>query len=502
MLSAHYRVSRSTRIADHCRTANVPKGTNGAHCSPVSSHKTRVPTIYRRTSAFFGNTTCVLAPRNNGDAQPRNSVVFNCSARLETSTQLEKLRSKRCDETAERTIFGLPPETAGQVSLLIASQFVLFLGVGALLPALPLYGKEIGLTGAKIGLVLSVPAFSMTLLNFPAGSLADRVGRKKVMITGLIVLAAGDLFSGLSTSLAGLFLARLFVGIGRAGHETSSSAYWADITDKFPAQRGRLLAAQQVVLAMGFVAGPAIGGSLTSTYGTSSAFFLVTAGALLAAVGYSFLPETSPRQPPEAAGTDAASNVGIQWREVIQDPKQQAVAIITAVFYLGLVAKASIIPNLASDTMGATPAQIGALFSAVAGVGVLCGPLGGVLTDLIGSRKTILLAAAFSGIGYAGVQLIDSYEGLVAWMLVWGAGVSLKTSALQAFIIEVSPPGKTGQMLSLPKTIGDLTFCVGPIILGSLDDAMNGSDITSPSLLATSAATVLGSIYFSFRTGK
>ncbi|KAK3280569.1 hypothetical protein CYMTET_11594 [Cymbomonas tetramitiformis] len=396
----------------------------------------------------------MLALRNNGDAQPRYSIVLKCAAKLETPTKLEKLRVERPEETAERTIFGLPPETARQVALLLASQFTLFLGVGALLPALPLYGKELGLTGAKIGLVLSVPAFAMTLLNFPAGSLADRVGRKKVMITGLVILAAGDLFSGLSTSLFGLVPARLLVGIGRAGSETGSSAYWADITDRFPAQRGRLLAAQQVVLAAGLVVGPAVGGALTNTYGTSSAFFAVTAGALLAAVGYSFLPETSPRQLPEAAGTDAAPDVGIQWQEVIRDPKQQAVAVITSVFYLGLVAKASIVPNFASDTLDATPAQIGALFSAVAGIGVLCGPLGGVLTDSIGSRKTILLAAAFTGIGYGGVQLIDSYEGLVAWMVIWGAGVSLKTSALQSFIIEVAPPGKTAQMLSLPKTIG------------------------------------------------
>eukprot|EP00854_Cymbomonas_tetramitiformis_P010354 gene10354-12246_t len=301
----------------------------------------------------------MLALRNNGDAQPRYSIVLKCAAKLETPTKLEKLRVERPEETAERTIFGLPPETARQVALLLASQFTLFLGVGALLPALPLYGKELGLTGAKIGLVLSVPAFAMTLLNFPAGSLADRVGRKKVMITGLVILAAGDLFSGLSTSLFGLVPARLLVGIGRAGSETGSSAYWADITDRFPAQRGRLLAAQQVVLAAGLVA--------------------VCGAALLAAVGYSFLPETSPRQLPEAAGTDAAPDVGIQWQEVIRDPKQQAVAVITSVFYLGLVAKASIVPNFASDTLDATPAQIGALFSAVAGIGVSPGALARVI---------------------------------------------------------------------------------------------------------------------------
>ena len=67
-------------------------------------------------------------------------------------------------------LFGLPRAAVAEpLGILLASQFVLFIGVGALLPALPLYAQSIGLDGVANGIVLSAPALAMLALNLPAG---------------------------------------------------------------------------------------------------------------------------------------------------------------------------------------------------------------------------------------------------------------------------------------------------------------------------------------------
>ena len=86
-------------------------------------------------------------------------------------------------EDGSSTLFGLPEhEVVQPLAVLYGSQFVLFMGVGALLPALPLYAQSIGLSGSANGVVISAPALAMLLLNLPSGQLADKWGRKRMMI--------------------------------------------------------------------------------------------------------------------------------------------------------------------------------------------------------------------------------------------------------------------------------------------------------------------------------
>ena len=98
------------------------------------------------------------------------------------------------DGDDEEMLFGLPRERVFKpFAILLSSQFILFIGVGALLPALPLYAQSIGLDGTANGIVLSAPALAMLLLNLPAGRLVDSWGRKQMMMAGMFVIALSDL---------------------------------------------------------------------------------------------------------------------------------------------------------------------------------------------------------------------------------------------------------------------------------------------------------------------
>ena len=119
-----------------------------------------------------------------------------------TSNALDASRSSRVGtETGAEGRFGLPSDVAGPLRTLLASQFILFLGVGALLPALPLYAQSIGLSSSANGLVISAPALAMLVLNLPFGQAADRFGRKPLMVAGMAVMAAADVGTAVSRSV-------------------------------------------------------------------------------------------------------------------------------------------------------------------------------------------------------------------------------------------------------------------------------------------------------------
>ena len=99
------------------------------------------------------------------------------------------------------TLFGLPREdVAKPLGLLLAAQFVLFVGVGAVIPTLPLYGKAIGLSSAVNGICISTPAIALLLGARLAGEFADRA-RKPAMLWGMALIAASDVGTAFATSV-------------------------------------------------------------------------------------------------------------------------------------------------------------------------------------------------------------------------------------------------------------------------------------------------------------
>jgi hypothetical protein len=88
-------------------------------------------------------------------------------------------KTKSNSNTAARkevpNIYGIPRDAVfAPLAGLLVSQLVLYIGVGVLLPALPLYAQSIGLSQSANGLVISAPALAMLILNVPTGQMADR----------------------------------------------------------------------------------------------------------------------------------------------------------------------------------------------------------------------------------------------------------------------------------------------------------------------------------------
>lgn len=377
------------------------------------------------------------------------------------------------------------------LQILLISQFVLFVAIGALVPVLPLYGKQFGLAQSSIGLLVSTPSLAKLLLNFPMGRLADTIGRRSLMVGGMLICALADVGTGLATTLPVLILARFLLGAGISSSDAGASAWVADATQERPEGRASFLGVQNAVLAAAFVLGPTVGGKLVDEFGMSSIFFAVAAGAATCAGGYALLPELW-------AGSSDPQDDTASFQELIASRDQQALAGASVAFYFGTACKIALIPSIAAEVFGATPTEVGQIFSAVAAVGIVGTLAGGRLADEFGPRNILIACGslcAFAYFGAAAAVQVHSQEAFLASLALWALAAAVKSPALQAFAIAAAPEGQRGAALSVPKTVGDLSYSVAPFILGVADDRLG----PGAALACSAAIFAFGTAIFAIR---
>jgi DHA1 family multidrug resistance protein-like MFS transporter len=194
---------------------------------------------------------------------------------------------------------------------LLLGQLVMFTGIAALFPVVPLYVRSHGGTSADIALFVAGPLVASALVQLPAGHLVDRIGRKPVLIGSRLLYAA--LSGGLFLNLGPLWLLALL----RCGQGASGGAYipalraaLADLTA--PGERGHRYAQLQGCEMVGLLLGPAIGGAIalweySGIFAASGIAVLLGLGAVIR------MPETrgadiaaSPPAPAHSAARDGS----------------------------------------------------------------------------------------------------------------------------------------------------------------------------------------------------
>ena len=170
---------------------------------------------------------------------------------------------------AVQTRADLEARTTRPLELLLACVVVIMIGYGVMLTVLPYYAERIhGLAGSDerllafhVGLLTSVYALAQLVTSPFLGRLADRVGRRPLLLLGLAVVGANQAFFGLVTSLTALYALRILGGIAAASVLVAATAYVADSTSDRDRSRG--MAWFGTAVSLGLVAGPVLGGLLS-----------------------------------------------------------------------------------------------------------------------------------------------------------------------------------------------------------------------------------------------
>jgi len=244
---------------------------------------------------------------------------------------------------------------------------------------------EWSLRDAQIGWIGTAFTLLYAVVGLPLGRLADHARRTRLLGGGALLWSAMTAISGLTTSFAGLFAARLGVGVGEA---VCAPAATSLIGDLFPsARRGRATAIFMLGLPVGLGLSYAVGGAVAQAWGWRAAFFVAGLPGLVVGALCLALPEP-------ARGTSEPHPIGAQRRSesalalLTQTPTLLWIIVSGALHNFNMYALATFVPALLIRHHGLGVRQAGALsglmFGVFGGIGLL---VGGWVSDRAAARK-------------------------------------------------------------------------------------------------------------------
>ncbi len=165
------------------------------------------------------------------------------------------------------------------VSTVEAAQYLVF---GAIEAFLALYAASVGIPAWQIGVILGVQLVSIVFAKPVMGRLSDRVGRRRVILPGLLIGATSVVLLPVFANAAGLSLLSLVFGLGFATVTSSTAALVADLTKD--GRYGSSMGVLRTVMDVGQSIGPVLTGFVVGVAGYASAFTLLAAILVAAAL--------------------------------------------------------------------------------------------------------------------------------------------------------------------------------------------------------------------------
>jgi multidrug resistance protein len=218
-----------------------------------------------------------------------------------------------------------------RLAIIFLTIFIDLIGFGIVLPLLPFYAQDFGASPMIIGLLVAIHPGMQFVFGPIWGRLSDRVGRRPILLLGLVGSGLSYLLFGLATSLWWLLASRIMQGIAGANVPVAQ-AYIADSTDVENRTRGMGLVG--AAFGLGFIAGPAIGGVLVNFGYAVPGLFAAALSILNAGAAYFYLPESlSPEVRVQVAAQPATGPLG-RLKLAGGFARQPAIGTLMAIFVL------------------------------------------------------------------------------------------------------------------------------------------------------------------------
>ncbi|MEH7445162.1 MFS transporter [Bacillus sp. JJ1122] len=376
--------------------------------------------------------------------------------------------------------------TKKALPILFLVMFLVMVGFGIIIPVMPFYAEEIGANPTQLGLLMAVYSLMQLLFAPMWGRVSDRIGRKPVIMIGIIGLSLSFFLMAISSELWMLFAARIIGGLLSSANMPTVMAYVADITSE--EDRGKGMGIIGASVGLGFIFGPAIGG-IFSQSSLNMPFYLAGATSLITFLLVTFVLKESlsieerNSQSKERSSLLKAFNGPVSVLFVLQ--------LFVSLSLSGLEATFA---YFAAEKAGLGAVQLGYIFMIMGLAGAIVqGGLVGRMTKKLGEGTVIQLGIFISAVGFALILLIKGFGTAALFLTIFGVGNGLIRPSVSSLLTKKSTAGH-GSTTGLLSSFDSLGRIIGPPLGGWLFSIAIGMPYIS-GIILSGIALVLYQIY-------
>lgn len=367
--------------------------------------------------------------------------------------------------------------------LILASAMVFFDVVffSAIAPLLPEYVSELGLSKAQAGVLSASYAAGTLLFSLPAGLLAARVGPRRTVIGGLLLLGLASVAFGFADTFLLLDAARLVQG-GAGALIWSGALTWL-VTTAPPERRGSVIGTALGTAVAGALLGPALG-ALAAEIGTEPVFSAVLVVAVALAFFASRLPEA---KAPESQDL----------REVAETMFSRPVVMATTFVAIPSVmfGAVEVLVPLQIDDLGGGHALIAAGFIAGAALEAVLAPIAGRYSDRVGRRIPFMVGLTICAVAMAAVAIGQAMSVVMTGLILTSLGGGICFTPALTMLSEMAESSRLHQ--GFAAGLSNMAWAAGQVVGGLAGGgAASIAGNAAPSLAII--ALLMGTVFYAF----
>jgi len=355
----------------------------------------------------------------------------------------------------------------GIVTLSLIGFFGIFATTMSKSPVLPLFVGALSGNEAVVGLISAISPLAGILFSFPVGLLADRWGKKRLLVVAAFVFLLAPLLYLVVGNPYLLIPIRFFHGIATAILGPVASAF---IVSAYPESKGEKLGLYSSATLIGRTLAPLLGGALISALaflGGTLMYRAVYIGAFLLSIPVFVLVMTLPRDPAGASGVKRVTlgDFGRGLGEFVKNRRLLGTSLVEMATYFAYGVLETYLPVYLAG-QGVPVYQIGMIFSLQVLSIALTKPLFGKLADTVDRRVQILAGIVGLGVFISAVPLFTGILPMAVIGVLFGLCVSVSTVATSTYVAEIARQESMGSSLGALSSIMDIGHSSGPFLAG------------------------------------
>ncbi|MBU0436899.1 multidrug efflux MFS transporter NorA [Staphylococcus succinus] len=349
-----------------------------------------------------------------------------------------------------------------QFVILYFNIFLVFLGIGLIVPVLPVYLKDLGLNGSDLGVLVAAFALAQMIISPFGGTLADKLGKKLIICIGLALFAISEFLFAVSHTFSLLIVSRILGGFSAGMVMPGVTGMIADLSKG--KDKAKNFGYMSAIINSGFILGPGLGGFLAE-FSHRLPFFVAGFSGCLALI-LSVVLIKNPKNETQDGFTKYQPELltKMNWK-VFLTP-----IILTLVLAFGLSAFETLFPLYTADKAHYSPLDISI---AITGGGIFGAVFQVFFFDkfmkYFKELTFITYSLIYSALILLGLTLVHSYWSIMLISFVVFIGFDMIRPAITNYFSNIAGD-RQGFAGGLNSTFTSMGNFIGPLVAGTLYD--------------------------------